>query len=58
MQYLLFNSSIELAKAIDKFFKIDTYYIDLEIIGKEERQKDKTLISYHKLEDINLLEKN
>ncbi len=56
MRYFLFNSNIELAQAIDNISKIDTYYIDLEIIGKEERQKNRnSLISYHKLDDIDIV---
>ena len=53
MNYFLFNSDIELAKAVDNILKIDTFYIDLEIIGKEQRQHNRnTLISYHGLNDI------
>ena len=51
--FFLFNSDIELAKAVDNILKIDTFYIDLEIIGKEQRQQNRnTLISYHNLNDI------
>lgn len=58
MNYFLFNSNIELAKVSDEFSEIDTFFIDLEIIGKEKRQKDRnTLISYHQLNDIDNVRK-
>ena len=53
MNYFLFNNSINLAKAVDHNDEIDSFFIDLEIIGKEKRQKNRnTLISYHEITDI------
>ena len=54
MNYFLFSNNAELAKIMDDCNEIDSFFIDLEIIGKEKRQKNRnTLISYHQLNDIN-----
>ena len=53
MNYFLFSNNIYLAREVDKYDEIDSFFIDLEIIGKEKRQKNKnTLISYHEINDI------
>ncbi len=53
MKYFLFSNDINLAKEVDNYDEIDSFFIDLEIIGKEKRQKNKnTLISYHEINDI------
>ncbi len=53
MNFLYFSNNSLIAKSLDPINEIDTAFIDLEIIGKEKRQKGtNSLISYHEFEDI------
>lgn len=53
MKFILFSNSLEIASLCDEVDKIDTIYIDLERLGKQERQFGRdTFISTHSVVDI------
>ena len=52
-KYILFSNDTRLIPAIDSTGSVDTHFIDLEILGKEERQgHTNSLISRHTFDDV------
>lgn len=55
MNFFAFTNNKSYIKALDQCEKLDTIFIDLEIIGKEKRQVGtNSLISKHTIEDIKI----
>ena len=56
MKFIAFTNSELIATALDHNKNVDTIFVDLEIIGKESRQRNtNSLISYHSEEDVKKL---
>ena len=56
MQSFIFSNNPSVALFADSHSDIHTLFIDLEILGKEDRQRNtNSLISYHTLSDISLI---
>ena len=58
MKYFLFTNSPSLATFFDSITDVETIFVDLETLGKRERQPNpNTFVSNHSLEDVSILRK-
>lgn len=56
MKYICFTNNPLIVSSLDPIDEVDTIFVDLEILGKNERQRNtNSLISNHSYQDINIL---
>ena len=56
MKYICFTNNPLIVSSLDPIDEVDTIFVDLEVLGKNKRQKNtKSLISNHSYQDIDIL---